>query len=61
MVCLDCNGKGYVNDKRGDRVCQECDGHGEYPILKRFSDTFKSGGSGKLDRKACFLSEALPG
>ena len=41
MVCSECNGKGYVNDKRGDRVCQECDGHGEYPILKRPFDTFK--------------------
>ena len=33
MVCMDCNGKGYVIEKGRELVCKECRGHGEYLIL----------------------------
>jgi DnaJ-class molecular chaperone len=37
MVCIDCNGKGYVIEKDRELVCKECQGHGEY----FFSDSDK--------------------
>ena len=33
MVCIDCNGKGYVIEKERDLVCKGCQGHGEYPFF----------------------------
>jgi len=33
MVCIDCNGKGYVIEKDRDLVCKGCQGHGEYPFF----------------------------
>ena len=30
MVCLGCNGKGYVIEKGREAVCKECQGRGEY-------------------------------
>jgi DnaJ-class molecular chaperone len=30
MVCLGCNGKGYVVEKGREVVCMECQGRGEY-------------------------------
>jgi len=35
MVCMDCNGKGYVIKNECELVCKECQGSGEYP----FSDS----------------------
>jgi hypothetical protein len=29
MICVQCNGKGYLNGKEGDEVCPECLGKGE--------------------------------
>ncbi len=29
MVCLVCNGKGYVIEKQRELVCNECQGRGE--------------------------------
>jgi len=30
MVCMDCNGKGYVIENDRESVCKECQGNGEY-------------------------------
>ena len=30
MVCIVCNGKGYVTEKERELPCQECQGRGEY-------------------------------
>lgn len=33
MVCVACNGKGYVVEKGKELSCPECQGRGEYPLL----------------------------
>jgi DnaJ-class molecular chaperone len=38
MVCIDCNGKGYVIEKERELVCKECHGHGEYSFSDSVSD-----------------------
>ena len=30
MICITCNGKGYVIEKERELPCQECQGRGEY-------------------------------
>jgi DnaJ-class molecular chaperone len=30
MICVVCNGKGYVIEKGRDLACRECQGQGEY-------------------------------
>ena len=32
MVCVVCNGKGYIRIKDEDLPCYECFGRGEYPL-----------------------------
>jgi len=34
MVCIVCNGKGYVTEKERELPCQECQGRGEYFFLR---------------------------
>lgn len=34
MVCIVCNGKGYVIEKGKELPCQECQGRGEYLFLE---------------------------
>jgi hypothetical protein len=36
MVCVACNGKGYVVEKGRESHCSECQGRGEYPNLDSF-------------------------
>jgi len=33
MVCVACNGKGYVVEKGKELSCPDCQGRGEYPRL----------------------------
>jgi DnaJ-class molecular chaperone len=37
MVCIVCNGKGYVTEKERELPCQECQGRGEYLFFKSSS------------------------
>jgi DnaJ-class molecular chaperone len=34
MVCIACNGKGYVIEKNRELPCQECQGRGEYLVFE---------------------------
>lgn len=36
MVCVACNGKGYVIEKGIELSCSECQGRGEYPLFDNF-------------------------
>jgi hypothetical protein len=38
MVCVACNGKGYVIEKHRESVCNECQGRGECFLIDRDRD-----------------------
>ena len=38
MVCVACNGKGYVIEKHRESVCSECQGRGECFFIDRDRD-----------------------
>ena len=38
MVCVVCNGKGYVIEGRRELVCSECKGRGELFFIDRDGD-----------------------
>ena len=38
MVCVVCNGKGYVIEKQRELVCSECKGRGELFFIDRDGD-----------------------
>ena len=46
MVCMVCNGKGYVIEKGKELPCQECQGRGEYLL-------FESSKLPNLDSQEC--------
>lgn len=52
MVCMACNGKGYVIEKGKELPCQECQGRGEYLF-------FENSKLPKLESQECSEAHAI--